>query len=80
MKHVVSVQNATESVTVRWWSAGEYGALLEDIQPVLQATSFSDEAHFHLNNYVNKKNIQFWASGHSRHTVANPLDPQRVTV
>jgi hypothetical protein len=53
---------------------------LEDKQAVLQVTWFSDEARFHLNDYINKQNIQFWTLENPRHTVANPLHPQRVTV
>jgi hypothetical protein len=36
---------------------GDFKMLLEDNTAVLQSTWFSDEAHFHLNGYVNKQNM-----------------------
>lgn len=41
---------------------------------------FSDEAHFHLNGYVNKQNCRIWASENPRVIVEKPLHPTRVTV
>jgi hypothetical protein len=54
--------------------------LLEDNSGVLNVAWFSDEVHIHLDGYVNKQNIQFWASENPWLTVANPLHPERVTV
>ena len=41
---------------------------------------FSDEAHFHLNGYVNKQNYRFWATENPFLAISRPLHPQRVTV
>lgn len=41
---------------------------------------FSDEAHFHLNGYVNKQNCRIWASENPRVVVEKPLHSARVTV
>ena len=41
---------------------------------------FTDEAHFHLNGYVNKQNMRFWASQNPQLTIETFLHPQRVTV
>lgn len=66
MKCVVSIQNATESVTVRRWSRKTLHLckrVWSNNQAVLQVPWFSDEAHFHLNDYINKKNIYFGPQG-----------------
>lgn len=41
---------------------------------------FSDEAHFHLNGYVNKQNCRIWATENPRVTHEVSLHPKRVTV
>ena len=41
---------------------------------------FSDEAHFHLNGYVNKQNWRHWGTENPHLAVAKPAHPQRVTV
>lgn len=41
---------------------------------------FSDEAHFHLEGFVNKQNCRIWGSENPRKIVEKPLYPQRVTV
>jgi hypothetical protein len=58
--------------------AREYGTLLEDSPGVLNVTWFSDDARFHLDDYINKQNVLFLASENPRLTVANPLQPERV--
>lgn len=40
----------------------------------------SDEAHFHLNGYVNKQNQRFWASENPREIFETPLQTAKVTV
>jgi hypothetical protein len=35
--------------------------------------------NFHMDGYINKYNVLFWASEDSRLTVANPLHPERFT-
>jgi hypothetical protein len=37
--------------------AREYAALLEDSPGVLNVTWFSDEAHLHLNGYINEQRV-----------------------
>ena len=41
---------------------------------------FSDEAHFHLNGYVNKQNWRHWGTENPHLAVARPAYPRRVTV
>jgi hypothetical protein len=41
---------------------------------------FSDEAHFHLNGYVNKQNCRIWGAENPRVIQERPMHPQRVTV
>jgi hypothetical protein len=55
----------------------EYGALLECSLSVLNVTWFSDEAHIHLEGYINKQNIRlFGVRIRWGHTVASPLHPE----
>ena len=39
-----------------------------------------DEAHFHLNGYVNKHNTRFWGTENPRQVHASPMHPVKVTV
>lgn len=41
---------------------------------------FSDEAHFHLNGYVNKQNSRLWGTENPRIIHEKPLHTQRATV
>jgi hypothetical protein len=58
--------------------ARKHGALLEDIPRVLNVMWFYDEAQFHVDGYINEKNIRFWASQNPRLADANPQHPERV--
>ena len=40
----------------------------------------SDEAHFHLNGYVNKQNFRYWATANLRELHERPLHSPKVTV
>jgi len=40
----------------------------------------SDEAHFHLDGYVNKQNCQFWAAQNLRELHQRPLHTAKVSV
>ena len=40
----------------------------------------SDEAHFHLEGYVNKQNCCIWGSKNPKMIIEKPLYPQHVTV
>jgi len=40
----------------------------------------SDEAHFHINGYVNKQNCRYWASENPRDLHERPLHSPKVTV
>ena len=40
----------------------------------------SDEAHFHLDGYVNKQNYRFWNTENPRNIHEKPLHAQKVTV
>ncbi|GFY01451.1 hypothetical protein TNCV_850591 [Trichonephila clavipes] len=41
---------------------------------------FSDEAHFWLNGYVNKKNCRIWSEANPQVYVETPLHPEKLTV
>lgn len=41
---------------------------------------FSDEAHFHLNGYVNKQNCRIWGSENPHALEQLPMHPLKVTV
>ncbi|GFU68138.1 uncharacterized protein TNCV_248021 [Trichonephila clavipes] len=41
---------------------------------------FSDEAHFWLNSYVNKKNCRIWSEANPQVYVQTPLHPETLTV
>lgn len=41
---------------------------------------FSDEAHFHLNGYVNKQNCRIWANENPRVIFETQMHPKKVTV
>ena len=40
----------------------------------------TDEAHFHLNGFVNKQNLRYWGVENPRIVNEKELHPQRVTV
>ncbi|GFS79182.1 hypothetical protein TNCV_4408761 [Trichonephila clavipes] len=41
---------------------------------------FSDEAHFWLNGYVNKKKCRIWSEANPQVYVESPLNPEKLTV
>ncbi|GFV92532.1 uncharacterized protein TNCV_1744371 [Trichonephila clavipes] len=41
---------------------------------------FSDEAHFWLNDYVNKQNCRIWSEANPQAYVETPLHPEKLTV
>ncbi|GFX49962.1 uncharacterized protein TNCV_3882911 [Trichonephila clavipes] len=41
---------------------------------------FSDEAHFWLNDYVNKQNCRIWNEANPQVYVETPLHPEKLTV
>ncbi|GFS55888.1 putative transposable element [Trichonephila clavipes] len=41
---------------------------------------YSDEAHFWLNGYVNKKNCRIWSEANPQVSVETPLHPEKLTV
>ncbi|GFU86010.1 hypothetical protein TNCV_3070121 [Trichonephila clavipes] len=48
--------------------------------PISNATVESDEAHFWLNGYVNKKNCRIWSEANPQVYVETPLHPEKLTV
>jgi TPP-dependent pyruvate/acetoin dehydrogenase alpha subunit len=57
-----------------------HGALPEKNPCVLNVTLYSYKAQFHLDGYVNKQDVQFWASEDPILIVANPLLPERIKI
>lgn len=45
----------------------------------LKKIIFSDEAHFHLNGYVNKQNCRIWGDENPKETIEKAMYPERVT-
>ena len=41
---------------------------------------FSDEAHFHLNAEVNKKNGRYWGTEKPNYYLEKPLHSEKITV
>ena len=41
---------------------------------------FSDEAHFHLNAEVNKKNVRYWRTEKPNYYLEKPLHSEKITV
>jgi hypothetical protein len=80
------VQNAAKSVVVGRWNSEtlrfvrKYGELLEDSSGVLGVTWFSNEEYFHVDGYIQKQDVPFYASENSTLAVANPLHPETVKV
>jgi hypothetical protein len=71
-------QPLSEGATVRGFAyAREYGALQEYYDGGLNATWPSDEAHFHLGEYVNKRNIQYFAHTDPKAHRSPPIIIQR---
>ena len=46
----------------------------------LNKVMFSDEAHFHLDSFVNRQNCRIWVSENPYVIVEKQMHPQRVTV
>ena len=46
----------------------------------LNSIWFSDEAHFHIDGYVNKQNWRIWGSENPHFSIEKSLHPQRLTV
>lgn len=59
---------------------GDFKPFLEDNPAVSQSIWFSDEAHFHLNGYVNKQNMHVWANEHLHNIMKIPLCRQKCIV
>lgn len=53
-------------------------SVLDDNENVVLFTS--DEAHFHLDGFVNKQNFRYWGPENPRETHERPLHSPRVTV
>lgn len=53
---------------------------LEENEIDLQKIWFTDEAHFHLEGYVNKQNMRYWGQENPHIAAVKPLHPARVTV
>ncbi|GFU54306.1 uncharacterized protein TNCV_576821 [Trichonephila clavipes] len=49
-------------------------------RPWTTVTTYSDEAHFWLNGYVNKQNCRIWREANPQVYVETPLHPEKLTV
>jgi hypothetical protein len=54
--------------------------LARDNSNFLNNLIMSDEAHFHLNEYINKQNCRFWGTENPRELHQHQLHPQKCTV
>ena len=55
-------------------------AKLEENEEFYRIIIFSDEAHFWLNDFVNKQNMRYWSATNPNVLRETPLHPQKVTV
>ena len=53
---------------------------LEENEEFHRKMIFSDEAHFWLNGFVNKRNMRYWSATNPNVLLEAPLHPQKVTV
>lgn len=51
--------------------------IINNINPLIM---MSDEAHFHLDGYVNKQNFRYWAASNPQQLHERPLHSRKVTV
>ncbi|GFY19270.1 DUF4817 domain-containing protein [Trichonephila clavipes] len=49
-------------------------------KPTAKGVGLSDEAHFWLNDYVNKQNCRIWSEANPQVYVETPLHPEKLTV
>jgi hypothetical protein len=59
---------------------GDFKMCSEENSAVSRSIWLNDEAYFHMNGYVNKRNMRLWTSEHSHNKKASPLHPGIVTV
>ncbi|GFS83230.1 thrombospondin-1 [Trichonephila clavipes] len=69
-------QNDQEGRRFVEWAQNEI-AVVPDFH---KRISFSDEAHFWLNGYVNKQNCRIWSEANPQVYVETPLHPKKLTV
>ncbi|GFT87709.1 uncharacterized protein TNCV_4000651 [Trichonephila clavipes] len=58
------------------WAQNEIAVVPDFYKRIL----FSDEAHFWLNDYVNKQNCRIWSEANPQVYVETPLHPEKLTV
>ncbi|GFV28049.1 uncharacterized protein TNCV_187251 [Trichonephila clavipes] len=58
------------------WAQNEIAVVPDFLKRIL----FSDEAHFWLNDYVNKQNCRIWSEANPHVYVETPLHPEKLTV
>ncbi|GFX23613.1 hypothetical protein TNCV_3770861 [Trichonephila clavipes] len=58
------------------WAQNEIAVVLDFHKRIL----FSDEAHFWLNGYVNKRNCRIWSEANPQVYIETPLHPEKLTV
>ncbi|GFU02030.1 hypothetical protein TNCV_836931 [Trichonephila clavipes] len=56
------------------------GKSLIDQEPQLSLGVHNDEAHFWLNDYVNKQNCRIWSEANPQVYVETPLHPEKLIV
>ena len=67
-------------ITRRLEFANDMFQLIETKQIDPKKIFFTDEAHFHLDGYVNKQNYRHWGTEQPHLAIARSLHPLRVTV
>jgi len=74
---IVIVQELIDRDMVnRWISSEQLLEMLND-DGVIKTLLMTDEAHFHLSDYVNKQNYRYWAPENPQELHQRPLHSER---
>jgi len=74
------VQRLPHDLNQRSECCRKFLQIIERTPQFLDHLIMSDEAHFHLNGYVNKQNFRYWAAENPDMLHQKPLHSEKVTV
>ena len=69
VKQKLTAQDEQTQVAIYNWFSDK----MEEDDHWINNVWFSDEAHFHLDSYVNSKNCVFWGTGSPQEVLQQPL-------